>query len=143
MKRVGRRRGREWPTPSDERRATAAVLSTEQREGTGQGNRTKRETGRRQKAHGGSSLGFDGLAGREFLVRITTATQKQKPENPRLSGIFCLCMSNRNNRQPANQKAINTDVADWPALWYPENREVPQRSFPDGARYFCVASNPQ
>jgi len=29
-------------------------------------------------------------AGRELLVLVTAKNQKQKPENPRLSGICCL-----------------------------------------------------
>jgi len=62
MNRSGRRRGREWPTLTDERRATAA-LSTEQREGSGsEGEGADMETGRRRKAYRGSSLGFGGLA---------------------------------------------------------------------------------
>jgi len=42
-------------------------------------------------------------------------------------------MSNRNHRQSANQTVMITEVADWSALWYPENRGVSRRLFPDVA----------
>jgi len=34
---------------------------------------------------------------------------------------------------PGQPDGNTADIADWTALWYPENKKVPQHSFPDGA----------
>jgi len=69
-------------------------------------------------------------AGRELLVLVTAKTQKQKPE------------TRKPVVQPANQTEIITEIADWPALWQPKNREVPQCPFPDKAMWPLYASEP-
>jgi len=62
-------------------------------------------------------------------------------ETQRIFGISPIHIAYRKYRNTANQGRLNYDLFDLPALWYPENIEVPQRLFPDRAyrlRYVCV-----